>query len=128
MMSPDWRVTEPQVGASAPVSNLNSVVFPVPLRPTMPHRSPAPTVKVTSRNSVVAPKSTPAPPTEICVMPAHSPPDSASWGEPALPCVFRQSDRPRIAVPHEWHLEQQRLVDQDRQPAFVAVARRPEPE
>jgi hypothetical protein len=52
---------EPRVGDSSPVSRRKSVVLPVPLRPTIPHRSRAATVNVTSENSVNAPKSTPTP-------------------------------------------------------------------
>src|SRR6266481_6378549 len=58
----------PRVGSRSPVSSRKSVVFPVPFRPTMPQRSPGATVKVTSENSLVAPKSTPTPAKAICVM------------------------------------------------------------
>src|SRR5204862_1590931 len=51
----------PRVGSRSPVSSRNRVVFPVPLRPTRPQRSPGATVKETSENSLVAPKSTPTP-------------------------------------------------------------------
>ena len=51
----------PRVGSSSPVSSRKSVVFPDPLRPTMPHRSPGATVKETFENRVVSPKSTPTP-------------------------------------------------------------------
>src|SRR5881628_1114821 len=49
----------PRVGSRSPVSSRNRVVFPVPFRPTMPQRSPGATVKETSENRFVAPKSTP---------------------------------------------------------------------
>src|SRR5213592_1167276 len=58
----------PRVGSRSPVSSRNRVVFPLPLRPTMPQRSPGATVKVMSENSFVAPKSTPTPANAICVM------------------------------------------------------------
>ena len=45
-------------GARLPSISRSSVVLPAPLRPTMPQRSPAATVKFTSRSSVVAPNST----------------------------------------------------------------------
>ena len=48
----------PRVGVSAPVIRRKRLVFPAPFRPTIPQRSPEPTVKVTSRNSIVAPNST----------------------------------------------------------------------
>jgi hypothetical protein len=41
----------------------------VPFRPTIPHRSRAATVKVTSENSVVDPNSTAAEEMESCVTP-----------------------------------------------------------
>src|SRR5690348_17277611 len=122
MLSPYCRVTVPCDGWRSPVSNLNSVVLPVPFLPTTPHRSPALTVKVISRNRVVAPKSTPAPPTEICVIRSFSPAVSASRGEPALPRRFRRADGERVAVTHERHLQQQWLIHQDLQPPLVAVA------
>src|SRR5437660_3541861 len=52
----------PRVGSSSPVSNRNRVVFPEPLRPTMPHRWPGSTLNVTSEKRVVSPKSRPTPP------------------------------------------------------------------
>src|SRR5258708_6564257 len=52
----------PRVGTSSPVSNRNRVVFPEPLRPTMPHRWPGSTLNVTSEKRVVSPKSRPTPP------------------------------------------------------------------
>src|SRR5207244_5426719 len=58
----------PRVGSRSPVSSRKRVVFPVPLRPTMPHRSPGATVKDTSENSLVAPKSTPTPAKAIWVI------------------------------------------------------------
>src|SRR6476661_5301372 len=121
MLSPDWRVTVPTVGSIAPVISLNSVVLPVPFRPTIPHRSPEVTVKVTSRKRVVAPKSTPAPPTEICVIARTCPSPSGSWGHPALPGVFGRSHGQRVPLTDQGHAQQQGLVDQDREPALVAV-------
>src|SRR6476661_1007841 len=128
MVIPDWRVTVPVLGSMSPVISLNSVVLPVPFRPTMPHRSPALTVKVMSRNRVVAPKSTPAPPTEIWVIPLLSPPACTSWGEPALPRLLRRADRERVRVAYKRHLQKQGLVDQDRQPPLVAIPRRSQPQ
>src|SRR5438477_12530735 len=58
----------PRVGSRSPVSSRNRVVFPVPLRPTMPQRSPRATVKDTYENSLVAPKSTPTPAKAIWVI------------------------------------------------------------
>src|SRR5207244_12309583 len=58
----------PRVGSTSPVSSRKRVVFPVPLRPTMPQRSPGATVKDTSENSLVAPKSTPTPAKAIWVI------------------------------------------------------------
>src|SRR5258706_10832949 len=52
----------PRVGPSSPVSKRNRVVFPEPLRPTMPHRWPGSTLNVTSEKRVVSPKSRPTPP------------------------------------------------------------------
>src|SRR6476661_9885927 len=124
MVIPDWRVTVPVLGSMSPVIILNSVVLPVPFRPTIPHRSPALTVKVMSRNRVVAPKLTPAAPTDICVIFCVSPPADASWGEPALPCVFGRSHRQRIPMPHQRHSEQQRLIHQDGEPSLITIARR----
>src|SRR5258708_993581 len=45
--------------------SLNRDVFPAPLRPTIPQRSPSPTVNVTSRKTGVAPKATPTPEREM---------------------------------------------------------------
>src|SRR5881227_718596 len=58
----------PRVGSRSPVNSRKRVVFPVPLRPTMPQRSPGATVKETSENSFVAPKSTPTPAKAIWVI------------------------------------------------------------
>src|SRR5438874_3151407 len=58
----------PRVGSRSPVSSRKRVVFPVPFRPTMPQRSPGATVKETSENSLVAPKSTPTPAKAIWVI------------------------------------------------------------
>src|SRR3989449_2351181 len=58
----------PRVGSRSPVSSRNRVVFPVPFRPRMPQRSPGATVKETSENSFVAPKSTPTLANAIWVM------------------------------------------------------------
>src|SRR5258708_6082863 len=52
----------PRVGSTSPVSNRNRVVFPEPLRPTIPHRWPGSTLNVTSEKRVVSPKSRPTPP------------------------------------------------------------------
>src|SRR6476660_7277432 len=129
MLSPDWRVTVPTVGSIAPVISLNSVVLPVPFRPTIPQRSPELTVKVMSRNKVVAPKSTPAPPTDICVMSCAPLPTDASWGdEPALPDVLRCPDGQRVPVTNERHLQQERLIRENGEPSFIAVPRGAEPE
>ena len=59
--------TAPDVGRRSPVISLKSVVFPVPFRPTIPHRSPSATVNVMSLNNVVAPNSTDAPETDMRV-------------------------------------------------------------
>ena len=58
----------PRVGSSSPVSSRKRVVFPEPLRPTIPHRSPGATVNVTFENRVMSPKSTPTPAKAIRVM------------------------------------------------------------
>src|SRR6476661_2611001 len=121
MLSPDWRVTVPTVGSIAPVISLNSVVLPVPFRPTIPHRSPEVTVKVMSRNRVVAPKSTPAPPTDICVIAPLPPSASASRDEPAFPGVFRRAHGQRVPLTDERHAQQEGLVDQNCEPALVSV-------
>ena len=55
---PGWIVSEPEVGSRVPARILNSVVFPEPLRPMIPHRSPFATVKVTPENRTVAPNRT----------------------------------------------------------------------
>src|SRR5258705_11404133 len=104
--------------------SLNSVVLPVPLRPTTPQRSPAATVNVMSVNSVVAPNSTAAPLTAICVMRPLRCLPGASCRQPARPCGLRRADRQGIAMTHQRDLEQQGLVYQDLHPSLVAVARR----
>ena len=63
----------PSVGACTPVISLKRVVLPLPFRPTIPQRSPRPTVKVIPRKTLVAPNSTPTLDTEIWVKnAAHS--------------------------------------------------------
>ena len=86
------------------------MVFPAPLRPMMPHRSPRVTVKVTSSRRRVAPKSTAhAGDGELGHRPVHSRQvDSAS------PTVSRCCWRTRGIA------EEQRLLDELVEPAILA--------
>lgn len=73
MRRPGWRVTAPSVGCCEPVISRKSVVLPLPFRPSIAHRSPCPIVKVIPWNILLAPNSTPAFETDICVKSAgHS--------------------------------------------------------
>src|SRR5215208_2708188 len=56
---PGLRETLPTVGWRSPVMTLKIDVFPAPLRPMMPHRSPSATVKVMFLKSSVAPNEMP---------------------------------------------------------------------
>src|SRR6266567_6022864 len=87
----------PCVGSSSPVSNRNSVVFPEPLRPTMPHRWPGSTLNVTSEKRVVSPKSRPTPPKLIWLTRQGGWADyqTEAWHNVARALRSPLSDRPR---------------------------------
>lgn len=139
--------TAPVVGRCAPVINLNSVVFPIPFRPTMPHRSPSAMVKVMSLNSVFAPKSTDAFETDISVnygsglnvvtarnvteVPPYPPsargPD-APFGallrrcDPGLPIRFCETKRDLLSKADKRLHEEQRFISQLGEPTVVVHA------
>src|SRR5262252_74127 len=62
----------PVVGGKSPVIALNKVVFPAPLAPRMPRRSPAPTVRSILSRATSAPKVRHTPSsTRACAAPAR---------------------------------------------------------
>src|SRR5688500_16263122 len=61
----------PAVEGKSPVIALKSVVFPAPLAPRMPRRSPAPTVRSTLSRATSAPKV------------RHTPSRTRAWAAPA---------------------------------------------
>lgn len=44
-----------------------------------------------------------------------------SAGDPAFPLFFRVADRQVLVIAHEWHLQDERLVDRDLEPAVGTV-------
>ena len=82
--------------SSSPVMRRNSVVFPVPFRPTIPHRSPVATVNVMSVNSVVAPNSTATPDRAICV----------TCVVQRLPVLLRRDRSSARSIAYQWHREE----------------------
>ncbi len=126
--SPLCRDTVPRLGASAPVSSLNSVVFPVPFRPTTPHRSPAAMVNVTSENRVVAPNSTATPPTAIWVIGRCRALAAGSRRQPCLPGRLRGPDAEGVSIADERHLQQEGLTREDFQPSVISIPGGPQTE
>src|SRR6185437_4545139 len=128
---PGCRAITPAVGVISPVMRWKSVVLPMPFRPTMPQRSPAATVNVMSRKSVVAPNSTAVPEMEICVTTGPAPlgvnPPSSRVRQPGFPFRFGSPDAQPVLLAHERHAKQQRFIHEPFEPALVGKSGSTEP-
>ena len=117
--SPGRRAIEPRVGFDAPRSRRRkSVVLPVPLRPTIPQRSPRPKVKEMSWRIGIA---------------AEVDGDAGEGEEAHFPTQSRHSssagaDGEAIAGSDERLSQEERLFGQLLEPAVVGVVGVPEPE
>src|SRR5690242_1403461 len=124
--SPLARLTAPVDGCMVPMISRNRLVFPEPLRPMTPHRSPASTVKVTSESSCSAPNVIPTWAIDSWVIPCAN--DRSRAAYPRRPLGFGEPDGESVLESNQRRSQQKWFVDQQCQQPFIGQPCRAESE